>query len=150
MRQPDVGWLPGRDPWSEPGYIPGSPHNLPSRPDASLPTTVNNPFSQDALTIRDPYRYASFTDIAIPVGVVGFKFLDAPIGKRDFLGFRNASAGAQNIYISFGGAASTNSFLKLTPGQILVLDTVVPQDDLWCVSDAVAGILAYVYSTFAG
>ena len=146
-----VGWDAWGEPWSEPSYIPGNPHNLPSRPDLSQPqTTVNNPWASDAVAIRDAYRYASFTDISVAVGTTSFKFLDSPIGKRNFIGLRNASAGAQNIFISFGGAASTTSFMKLAVGQILVLDTVVPQDDLWVISDAAAGVLAYCYSTFAG
>ena len=146
-----VGWDARGELWDAPGYIPGSPHNLPDRPDLTqAPTTVGNPWTADAVSIRDAYRYASFTDIAIAVGTTSFKFLDSPIGKRNFIGLRNASAGAQNLFISFGGAASTTSFMKLAVGQILVLDTVVPQDDLWVISDAAAGVLAYCYSTFAG
>ena len=145
-QQPLVTWASAREAWNEPSNIPGSPHNLPSRPDVTNPAT---PIT-DALTTRDPYRYASFTDISLTVGTASYKFLDAPIGKRDFLGFRNASTAAQIIYVGFGGAASANSFLALTAGQMIVLDTVVPQDDLWVVSSAAGGILSYVYSTFAG
>jgi hypothetical protein len=66
------------------------------------------------------------------------------------LGFRNASTGGQNLYIEFNGVATTGAWLKLTPGQIVLFDTVVPQDDLYVISDAAAGVFAYAYSTFPG
>ena len=66
------------------------------------------------------------------------------------LAFRNASSGAQNIYISFGSQASTLNWLKLVPGQLVLFDAVVPQDDLYTIADGAAATLVYAYSTFGG
>lgn len=144
-------WLP----WDSPTYIPGSPHNLPSRPDPAvqlpqqqLPSSGFNP--ADTLAIRENYRYASLTSLAFTIGTTSIKFLDSPIGKRNMLGFRNASTGTQNIYIDFNAFASTSSWLKLSPGQLVLFDTVVPQDDLYAIADAAGATLAYAYSTFGG
>jgi len=136
-------WLNNREPWSAPQYIPGHPHNLPSRPT----TTPGEPGSP--VSVREPYRIASFSDIQITVGTASIKFLDQPIGVRNFLGFRNASS-VQNIFIGFNSEASLTGWLKLTPGSIVSFDTVVPQDDLYAISDAAGGVLCYVYSTFPG
>jgi hypothetical protein len=75
--------------------------------------------------------------------------LDQPIGKRNTLAFRNASV-TQIIFIGFGGNATTSSWLRITPGMIVLFDTVVPQDDLYVISDAASGVLAYAYSTYPG
>ena len=136
-------WLP----WNSPTYIPGSPHNLPSANDIGGASASVSP---GTVPTREVYRYASLTSVAITVGVVSFKFLDQPIGKRNFLGFRNASTGGQNIYIDFNGAATTNSWIYLAPGTIVLFDTVVPQDDLYVIADIAGATLAYAYSTFAG
>lgn len=140
-----------RKPWSSPSYIPGAPHNLPVRP---LPqaTTADTyiPPSETTVDIRDQYRYASLISVSLTVGTTGVKFLDAPVGKRNFLGFRNASAGTQIIYIDFQGFASTSSWLALQPNTIVLFDTCVPQDDLYALSSAASGVLSYVYSTFPG
>jgi hypothetical protein len=138
-----VKWLNEREPWSAPQYIPGAPHNLPIK----RTTTPGEPGTPVA--VRESYRIASFTDIQIAVGTTSTKFLDSPIGVRNFLGFRNASS-VQNIFIGFNSDASTNSWLMLTPGAIVTFDVVVPQDDLYAVSTAAGGLLSYAYSTFPG
>jgi hypothetical protein len=67
------------------------------------------------------------------------------------LGFRNTSAtSGENIFIGFGRNATTNSWLRLTPGTIVLFDTVVPQDDLYVIAEAGSPTLSYIYSTFAG
>ena len=139
-------WLP----WSNPNFTPGAPHNLPSRPDPIVASSSAPPIPGDSFNTREPYRYASLITVSLTIGTSSVKFLDQPIGKRNFLGFRNASAGTQNLYVEFNGTASTGSWLKLVPGQLLVFDTVVPQDDLYVVSDAVGAVLSYAYSTFPG
>lgn len=134
-------------PWNSPTYIPGSPHNLPSANDIGGGSA---PVSPQTVPIREVYRYASLTTISITVGTTSQKFLDQPIGKRNFLGFRNASSAAQNLYIDFNGNATTSSWLYLAPGTFVLFDNVVPQDDLYVISDVAGGVLAYAYSTFPG
>jgi hypothetical protein len=147
---PPVQYVSDLLPWESPLFIPGSPHNLPSRPEPGLQTTTRNTVSGDTLSIREVYRYASVTSLSVTIGTTSFKFLDQPIGKRNFLGFRNASTASQNIYIDFSSQATTGSWLLLAPGTTILFDTVVPQDDLYAIADAAGGQLAYAYSTFGG
>ena len=147
---PPVGWLNRREAWSAPQYVPGYPHNLPAKADAAVQTTTNFPGYSSTVSITDPYRFASIVDLSIITTVFSVKFLDQPIGKRNTLGFRNASTASQVIYIGFGGNATTGSWLQINPGTIVLFDAVVPQDDLYVISDVTAGVLAYVYSTYPG
>lgn len=145
-----VQWLNNRELWDNPQFTPAQPHNLPSRPDPIVArSTVLDPSAQ-GIDIRDAYRFASFNALTLNVDTVSIKFLDAPIGKRNFLGFRNASTAAQVLYIDFNAQATTNSWLALPAGALVVFDTVVSQDDLYVVSSAAGGVLAYVYSTYPG
>jgi hypothetical protein len=146
MAEP-VYYLDERMPWSAPSTLGPAPHNLPARPQA---TTVQSPLATDVVAVREYYRYASLQDLQVTVGTTSFKFLDAPIGKRNMLGFRNASTGGQAIYIGFGRDATTNSFMALATGTIVLFDTVCPQDDLYAVASAAGATLAYIYSTFQG
>jgi len=147
---PPVQYLSDLLPWESPTYIPPSPHNLPSRPDPALQTTTGVNLGGDTLNIREIYRYASVTSLSVNVGTTSFKFLDQPIGKRNMLGFRNASTASQIIYVDFNSNATTGSWLAITAGTIVLFDTVVPQDDLYAISSAAGGVLAYMYSTFGG
>ena len=147
---PPVQYVSDLLPWESPTYIPPSPHNLPQRPDPALGTTTRIGLPGDTANIREVYRYASVTSLSVTVGTTSLKFLDQPIGKRNMLGFRNASTGGQNIYIDFNAQATTGSWLYITPGQIVLFDTVVPQDDLYAIADAAGATLAYAYSTFGG
>lgn len=138
-------WLP----WSNPNFIPGAPHNLPSRPDAAVAASTSAGVPGDVFNVRENYRYASLITVSLTVGTTSIKFLDQPIGKRNFLGFRNAST-TQILYVEFNGQATTGSWLQLQPGAIVVFDSVVPQDDLYVISDTAAATFAYAYSTFPG
>lgn len=138
-------WLP----WSNPNYLPGAPHNLPARPDPAVASSTAQPIAGDTFNVRENYRYASLITVSLTVGTTSIKFLDQPIGKRNFLGFRNASS-TQNLYIEFNGTATTGSWLALAPGALVVFDTVVPQDDLYVIADGAGTTFAYAYSTFPG
>lgn len=150
---PPAQWLTNRQPWSTPQYIPGAPHNLPARPDPAVAGSTGqagSAFSGDSVATREPYRYASLVDLSVSVGTASFKFLDQPIGKRNMLGLRNASTGTQNIFIGFGGNATTGSWMKIPPGSLVLFDAVVPQDDLYVIADGASASLSYAYSTFPG
>ncbi|NDF13440.1 MAG: hypothetical protein EB060_11590 [Proteobacteria bacterium] len=147
---PPVQYVSDLLPWESPTYIPPSPHNLPARPDPALGTTTRNSLGGDTANIREIYRYASVTSLSVTIGTTSVKFLDQPIGKRNFLGFRNASTGGQTLYIDFSANATTGSWLQIPPGTLVLFDTVVPQDDLYAIADAAGGQLAYAYSTFGG
>lgn len=149
-----VRYLNDRKPWGVPQYIPPSPHNLPVRPEpaapgAGQPNTTQTLGVDGTINIRETYRYASLVTVTITVGTTSIKFLDAPIGKRNFLGFRNASA-TQVLYIDFNATATSGAWLAIQPGILVLFDSVIPQDDLYVVADAAGGTLAYAYSTFPG
>lgn len=71
--------------------------------------------------------------------------LTTPQGRRNMLAFRNTSATA-NVYIGFGSAASTNNVFRITPNGMMLFDTVVPQDDIYVIADAVSATLSFAYS----
>jgi hypothetical protein len=71
------------------------------------------------------------------------------VGKRNFLGFRNPSTTA-TIYVDFANQASTNSWLALGPGALVLFDNVVSQDDLYVIASAASTPFAYAYSTYPG
>jgi len=143
---PRVGYVSDLEPWSSPTFIPPSPHNLPAETAA---TTANSQPSQ--VSVSEPYRYASIIDLSVTATTTSQKLVDAPIGRRNMLGFRNVSAtSGENIFIGFGRDATLNSWLRLTPGTIVLFDTVVPQDDLYFIAEAGTPTLAYIYSTFPG
>lgn len=147
---PPVTYLNQRNTWGVPQYLPPGPNNLPVRPDpGAAPNTTQSLYRDGAVDIRENYRYASVVTVSLNVDTASIKFLDAPIGKRNFLGFRNASA-TQTLYIDFNAQATTGAWLALTAGTIVLFDTVVPQDDLYVIASAAGGVLAYAYSTFPG
>lgn len=139
------------EPWQSPNFLTPAPHNLPKRTDPGT-TTQSAGITQigEAVPIRDNYRYASLVTASLIVGTSSNKFLDQPIGKRNFLSFRNASTAGQIIYIEFNSQATVSSWLALAAGTLVLFDTVVPQDDLYVISSAAGGQLAYAYSTFPG
>ena len=139
------------EPWQSPQFLTPAPHNLPKRTDPGTTTqSAGITQSGESLPIRDSYRYASLVTASITVGTSSIKFLDQPIGKRNFLGFRNASTAGQIIYIEFNSQATVGSWLAIPAGTLVVFDTVVQQDDLYAISSAAGGQLAYAYSTFPG
>jgi hypothetical protein len=163
-----VQWLGDREPWASPQYIPPTPHNLSQVPvTRNLPRPISDVPPQFRMAtpeqrastspstaglvqnVRDSFKYASITTVSLTIGTTSFKFLDAPVGKRNFLGFRNPSTTA-SIYIDFANQASTNSWLLLTPGAIVLFDQVVSQDDLYVIASAAATPFAYAYSTYPG
>ena len=137
-------------PWSSPTFIPGSPHNLPKRTESTSSERSGIFVPGEVANVRENYRYASLVTASLGVGTTSIKFVDQPIGKRNLLSFRNASTGGQVLYIDFNSQATTGSWLAITAGQIILFDAVVPQDDLYVISSAAGGQLAYAYSTFPG
>ena len=143
---PPVGYLSDLEPWNSPTYIPPSPHNLPAET-----AGVSSDVPGSSFNVSESYRYASIIDLTFTTGLTSVKFLDAPIGRRNLLGFRNNSGmTGENIFIGFGRDATINSWLRLTPGTIILFDTVVPQDDLYAIAEAGTPNLGYIYSTFPG
>lgn len=159
-------------PFESPQRIPGNPHRLPPRsarirfpPDTLIGSDIDEggllpppPLlpapPNDSAWIIDPHHYAQVAKgVQNPVSVAAIQtpFLLQPETRRNFLSIRNGSAsGGANIYIDFGTSASALSPILLTPGQTVLFDTVVPQDDLYAFADAAAGIMIWGYGNIPG
>lgn len=133
---------------------PGSLQSMPNAPQG-VRSGRFRPFGlgDDCATmVFDEHRYARLGGGQAYVIPNGTSILVVPESDtlRNFLGFRNASLTA-NIYIDFGNAASIGSaWLRLTPDQIVLLDTVVPQDAIYAIADAASASLVVALSTFPG
>lgn len=128
-------------------------------PSGNLPLSVRSPSEDkvtgaahirvsDAAPVLDAHRYAWNTSRSVTLAAAGdgVKFLEEQNVLRNFLLLRNASATA-NLYLDFGRQADATSAFLILPGQMILFDTVVPQDDLWVYTDAANGILRFAFST---
>jgi hypothetical protein len=155
-------------PVDHPQYIPPWPGNLPAakdRPTArgtygqggALPndgttilppgTPIGGPGAGDGAPIVDPHHYAFIVEGQLNAGLASLRLIEQPAGHRNYLMIRNNGAVAANLFVSFGRDASANSPILLTQNQILLLDTVVPQDDVYVFASVAATAVAYAYST---
>lgn len=154
---PPVELLSDLEPWQAPQYLPGAPHNLPPRMDrpgmrvfspASLPgglTPAPSDPGGPVAPVFDKHHYADLNgEQVIAVGVASVQVLAESSTKRNMLGFRNSSAGANVIFIAFGSNATTQSWLRLAQNEMVLLDVVVPQDEVYAISDAAAGSLTVI------
>ncbi len=64
------------------------------------------------------------------------KILDAPATYRNFLLIRNSSSAAVDVYVEFGADATTDSAIILAQNEILLMDAVVLQDDIYVIGSA--------------
>lgn len=102
-------------------------------------------------TIADPHHYARIVEqpnVAIATTAGGTLLLTEPDFVRNYLMMRNNSVAA-NIYVAFGSPASANSVLRITPNNMILFDTVVPQDDVYAFADAASGFLSFNYSNLS-
>lgn len=134
----------------------GAPVNVPgATPQFQTATAAQRAATAQAATVglvqdvRDTFKFANITTVSLTIGTTSYKFLDQPVGKRNFLGFRNPSTTA-TIYIDFANQATSNSWLALGPGALVLFDNVVSQDDLYVVASAASTPFAYAYSTYPG
>lgn len=144
MSTPPLSLLGPLIPWPMgPSAIPDTP--LDPRPREPLPGSPGGP-----VAVNDAHRYANLRGevvVSVPTTAGGSLVLVAPDVRRNMLFIRNSSATA-NLYIAFGLQASTNSILYLTPNQMVLFDTVVPQDDIWAIADAASAQITIAFSTF--
>ena len=101
----------------------------------------------------DPWHSATIVSSRVNPSIVTAAdpqpFLSAPNTRRNLLMFRNASTGGQNVYVEFGKVASVDTVLLLVPGQVVLFDEVVSQDDLYAACDIAGGLLVYGFSTIS-
>ncbi len=160
-----VGWLEGRPGWNDPNRIPSSPFTLPNRADrlrlparefnGDVPTNLDPGLNNEPSNlIRDPHHYAdliqfygSVPDATAPQESV--LILPRSNVRRNWLSIRNPSVAA-TIYLGFGQPAAATSPLVLTPGQTILFDVVVPQNDMWVLASGPDGLIAFAWSTIVG
>lgn len=134
--------IPGmRSPWAmRASDMPNDPREI--------PPPARRRRSGGPVEIYDPHRYARLVGeqtIAIPITAGGLLVLQEPDTMRNMLLLRNVSAAAV-IFIAFGNNATANSALSLNPGTTILFDSVVPQDDVFALSDVAAGFLTIAQS----
>lgn len=129
-----------------PSGMPNGPRRM--RNGRARSSSAGEPIAE----VFDPARFAELSgEISAPVGVTSALVLIGPASLRNMLGFRNASASATAIvYVAFGGAATLNSWLYLAQNQMILFDAVVPQDDIYAISNEAGAKLTIVQSTTPG
>jgi hypothetical protein len=101
--------------------------------------------ARDAAPTREPHRYAQLNgSLVFQVTTTSQLVLPAPQNFRNLLMMRNV--GANVLYIEFGREASTDATIQLQPNQILLFDTVVPQDDVSAIAGAGSSTLSLSFS----
>lgn len=143
-KNPPVIPLPTPEPWK-------SPADLIARPRDENYGRFNPRGNPPNYTrIFDAHRYAWLRGSQLfSVGTTSAMVIDQPTGFRNMLMLRNASATA-NIYVEFGSDASTTqTVLRLKPDQVVLLDTVVPQDAIYAIADAASASLAVMQSQYS-
>lgn len=135
-----------RRPLPAPSGMPNAPYALRSGRFRKLQD------GEPVADVFDPARYARLNgELVIPIGTTPLLVLPGPSNLRNFLGFRNSSAADTSIlFLSFGAPATLNSWLRLSQNVIALFDTVVMQDDVWCICNEATGQLTLVSSTTPG
>lgn len=94
-----------------------------------------------------PHQYADpVTEIVVAVGTTAIKVIDRPNNFRNLLIIRNPNAAAI-LYARFDAEPTINSTLSILAGERICLDAVVPQGDLWILSDTAGMLVSVSYST---
>lgn len=118
------------------GEIQSRGDERPPRPQLDFPAAV-----------PPAHPYAHLVQTAGGIGTESRLIIPQSNARRNFLAIRNASPGTEVLYVSFNVEATTLSWLVLTPNQIALFDTVVPQDNVYVICDSATGIVAYAFST---
>jgi hypothetical protein len=81
---------------------------------------------------------SSWTVPAYASGTAPVVVCAEPDGIRKILIFSAPRTNSFDIYISFGGSPNPNSPIFLRPGTTIVLDTMVPQNEIRAIADPTA------------
>ena len=142
MRFPPIRPLPTIEPWSAPQTLDAVPEIRKARPAIASGAIVQ---ARDATPTREAHRYAQINgSVIFNVTTTNQLVLAAPQNFRNLLMMRNL--GANVIYIEFGRDASTLATVALQPTQILLFDTVVPQDDMNAITSTGTSQLSISFS----
>lgn len=142
MNFPRVRPLATFKPWQAPQSLDAVPQERQLAPAIASGAVVQ---ARDATATREPHRYATLNgSLVFQVTTLSQLVLPAPQNYRNMLMMRNV--GANVLYIEFGRDASTNATIQLQPNQILLFDTVVPQDDVSAIAGAGTSTLSLSFS----
>jgi len=97
-------------------------------------------------SVPPSHAYANLVQTAGAIGTTSRLIIPQSAARRNFLAVRNASPAAEVIFVSFDVEATTNSWLRLAANQIALFDTVVPQDNVYVISDSATGVVSYAFS----
>lgn len=92
------------------------------------------------------HAYANVVQTSGGIGTTSRLIIPQSAARRNFLAIRNASPAAEVLFVSFNVEATALSWLRLATNQIALFDTVVPQDNVYVISDTATGIVAYAFS----
>ena len=132
-----------REPWDTPARLDARPRQTPN-PGVTRPGAA----AGGLVAVTAPHWYASVIEGNVTVGTTAIQpgaLAQVAPGVRNMLMMRNS--GATTLFIGFGSPATSLSTLRLTANTIILFDTVVPQNDIWVLSDAGGGVFSYSYST---
>lgn len=142
MRFPPVRPLPTMQPWSAPQTIEAVPEVRTMRPAIASGAVVQ---ASQSAAVREAHRYAQINgSVVFGTTTESQLVLAAPQNYRNLLMMRNA--GATAIFIEFGRDASPDATIQLQPNQIILFDTVVPQDDVLAISPGGLSTLSVSFS----
>ncbi len=96
------------------------------------------------------HAYANVNQGSFAIGTTSRLIINRTAQRRNFLALRNSSPAAEILFVAFNTAATAGSWLRLTANQVVLFDTVVPQDDVHVVSDSATGQVSYGFGVLPG
>lgn len=116
-------------------------------------TAPGLPTATQSAPVINPHAYAEPQSVAFDLPALGspaLLVLARSAGFRNLLLLRNASPGTESIYINFGNQATVDSPFLLPVGAMIILDTVVPQNDVYAIGSAATARLVIASSILTG
>lgn len=140
------GWKGHGGGWGNvPGYLPPGPHNLPRG--AAQRWSTGGLGAPPGIDVREVNRYPLVTTLALAVGLADQIIITQPDTARILLIVRCDASSAGSILVAFGVVASINTAAFTIPaGGVLLLDYVVPQDDVHVIGSAAGCVGTAVYA----
>ena len=139
---PRVRPLATVQPWSAPQSVEAVPDVRKVTPAIASGAIVQ---ARNAAAVREPHRYATLNgSLVFQITTTSQLVLPAPQNYRNMLILRNV--GPNIVRIDFGREASAIATIELQANQILLFDSVVPQDDVNAITAAGTSTLSLSFS----
>jgi len=133
------------------GLVPyGQTNDFIDRPRDEVGVRFQRRGMPGVVQVQDRHRSAFLRgSTKYTVDTASILVLGDPTDVRNLLFLSNVSTGTQIVFIEYGDEATLESPIRLAPGETMVLDTVVPQDRVYAISDAVGARLTVAQSQYA-